>query len=265
MSRPTIGLITLGQGPRPEYERLHGALFGELGIDVRLVSRHVLDGLSPDQIDALEARDGEPAINSNLHGDGPTPSPLGRGWTTKWISRSKLVPLIQAAIDAFERDDGVDVTLCCVAEEFPEACFRSQRPFVLPSAIMMSYPQVLAATRPDATIGLVVYGDRQREQQKAGFAAKTWARDLRTVFSGNGRNLPASIAEIKRERPDLVLVWAYAAGFAPNEPPGQLAELSVELGAPLIVPAVAAVTFIRNLLSPPISGIRACANSPDLG
>ncbi len=128
MNRPRIGLITLGQGPRPEFERLHHRLFRTLGLEVDIVSRHALDGIENAELQRLEASGGAPAIHSNIRGPGGFASPLGDGWSARWIDRDKLVPLVQTCIDELEEADKVDVTICCVAEAFPAAASPPKSP-----------------------------------------------------------------------------------------------------------------------------------------
>ena len=251
---PAIGFISLGQGPRADLDQLHRRVMRQIGCEARIVWRHALDGLSPEEVGDLVARDGEPAIFSNIRGATGGLGPLGDGWTSRWLGRDRLIPFVQAAIDDLERNEGVSVTIACAAEEFPAASFQSQRPMIMPAGALAAYAQALAVTKPKATIGLLVYGDRQREQQTQAWTLKPWSGQMTFAFSGNGRDFDAAVADLKPQAPDLVLVWAYGAGVADD---GGLAQLSSRLGAPVILPAAAALGLAANLLLPvdlPVKG-----------
>jgi protein AroM len=243
--RPRIGFVSLGQGPRPDLEAYHDHLLSKAGIEATIIWRHALDPISADVLASMAARDGEPAIRTNLRQAGAT-SALGPGWTARWLDRESFVPLVQSAIDELEAQDDVDLTIICAAEEFPVTGFTSTRPVVLPCIAMAVYAQLLANTKPNAKIGLLVYGDRQRPQQQAGWAAKPWAKDLNLVFCGHGNDLDVAAEELRPHAPDLVLLWAYGAGVAPGKVGPD--ELAATLGAPVISAAVASLSMAVNLL-----------------
>ncbi len=118
---------------------------------------------------------------------------------------------------------------------------------------MIAQADTLASTRPEARIGLVVHGARQRLQQMEGWAAIPWARRLSIHFAGDG-TLDQAIEELRSLQPDLVFLWAYAAGLGPSDGDTRLADLADAAGAPVIVPAIAASMAARNFLSPPLTG-----------
>jgi protein AroM len=244
-NRPTIGFVSLGQGPRPDLNDYHRRLLAKAGIEATIVWRHALDGVSESDLAAMAAKDGDPAIRTNLRQTG-CESPLGAGWTARWLDRDSFIPFVQSAILELETEDRVDLTIICAAEEFPDGSFRSNRPVILPSIAMLAYAQVLAYTRPQATIGLLVYGDRQRQQQQTGWATKPWARALTLAFCGHGGDLEAAADELKSQTPDLVLVWAYGAGIGTGR--GGPDYLSERLGVAVISAAVASISMAANLL-----------------
>lgn len=247
-----LGLMSLGQGPRPEYELLHKRLFAGLGLVVEPVSRHVLDELTTNEIEALAATADEPAIHCNLHGAGATPSPLGPDWHARWLGRDRLLPHMQRCIRELEAE-GVAATICCVAEPFPEHGLASGRPLVFPADVMLAHAAARAATAPEMTLGLIAHGDRQQTQQRAALARQGWAARINVVF-GAGDSLEESVDDLNRRGAALIQIWAFAAGVGPKDAPGRLAGLVERSAAPLLVPAVAAAMFTRGFLSPPFTG-----------
>lgn len=255
MKKPSVrlGLISLGQGPRPEYELLHRRLFAELGLAIEPVSRHVLDGVPAAALDALTATPDEPAIHCNLHGPGTTPSPLGPGWHARWLSRDRLLQHVQRCIDTLEANENVAATICCVAEPFPGHNLRSRRPLILPADVMLAYAAARAATDPEMTLGLITHGDRQRTQQRTLLAQLPWARRVDVAF-GAGDSLEASVDDLNSRGAALIQVWAFAAGLGPKDPSGRLAGLIERSAVPVVVPATVAAMFARGFLSPPFTG-----------
>jgi len=235
-----IGCVSLGQGPRPDLDDMHRRLFAGHGRAVEIVWRHVLDDLSPHDIAAIAARDGAPAIRSVLRDADPV-----------WLDRDSLASLVARAVRELEAEADIALTIVCAAEELPTLALRSERPVILPARAMAACAEVLAATRPDAHIGLVTYGTRQREQQLAGWAAYPWAGDLRITLNGNGGDLEAAAAAFLPDAPELIFVWAYGAGIRPDSPgPALLSELT---GAPVIL-ASAAAAAVAHMLLPPVQG-----------
>lgn len=243
LTRIRIGCVSLGQGPRPDLEDLHQRLLTGYGRSVELVWRHVLDGMTSQDIAAMSARDGQPAIRSVLRDAEPT-----------WLDRDSFAPLVARAVKALEDEADVNLTIVCAAEELPTLQLHSIRPVILPARAMAAYAQVLAATRPNAHIGLVTYGVRQREQQLAGWAAFPWASELRMSFSSNGGDLEAAAADFAPDPPELIFVWAYGAGIRPGSPGPTI--LSARTGAPVILASAAAVGLAHVLL-PQCEGSRA--------
>lgn len=240
-SKPRIGFISLGQGPRPDLDTFHRTLLASAGRDVEIVWRHALEGIGPDELDSMQARDGAPAIRSNIRESGAD-GPLGAGWTAKWFDRDSFIRPVQASICELESDENVDLTVVCAAEEFPEGSFVSKRPVIFPPLALATCAQALSMTKPAAKVALLVYGDRQREQQKAGWAAKPWARRLDLAFCGHGGDIDAAGAELALISPDIVLVWAYGAAVGGGD------VLSARLGVPVITAAAASLAIALNLL-----------------
>lgn len=234
-SKQRIGCISLGQGPRADLEDLHQRLFAAQGRSVELVWKHVLDGFTATDLNRIAARDGHPAIRSVLQGADPV-----------WLDRDALAALVADAVAELEAAADVALILICAAEELPTLTIQTRRPVILPARAMVAHAEVLAVTRPAARIGLVTYGDRQREQQRDGWSRYPWAAGLEIGFSGNGGDLAAVAEEFRADPPDLIFVWAYGAGIQPGT--AGPAMLSRAIGAPVILAAEAAVAMAARLL-----------------
>jgi hypothetical protein len=225
-----------------------------MGVSVDVVARHALDGLSAEQIEALAPAPGEPAIHCHLRTPGATGSRLGPDWTETWVARAATELLVQARIDELEDEHGVGATIYCVAEWYPPGTFRSRRPLILPARNMLAYGQAVAESNPEATIGLLVYGARQRQQQLDTWRWQPWGARLRVEFGELGSAPLDAAARLRDRNPDLVFYWGYGVGLAPAHRADLIERLEEMLGQPVITPQNAAALFARNLFRPSVPG-----------
>ncbi len=199
-----LALVTLGHGPRPEYEAMFSASLAAAGLSPAIRAYHILDALAPAAIAGLAAAPAEPAILSRVRGpDGVV--------ANRALSRARLMPLIEAAIDAAAAD-GADATVVCVAEYLPLA--DRPRPALLPFGLLARRLRALAA--PDEPVALCAYGDRQRAQQTETWAAFGGIAAPRLRFFTAVPDAAALIAGIKAAGIGYgaVLAFAYAISDA---------------------------------------------------
>ena len=94
----TLGVVVIGQAPRPEIEAELRLVLGE-ALPIALVG--ALDGLSRAEIDRLTPRDSDDTLFTKLpDGDGVV------------ISKAAVARHAQAHLDRFA-DQGIDVTMMC--------------------------------------------------------------------------------------------------------------------------------------------------------
>jgi protein AroM len=123
----TIGLLTIGQSPRPDgLARDVGAVLG----GARVIERGALDGLSRSEVEAMRPGDDDYRLVTLLHD--------GRSVV---IAKRHVLPRLQAQIDALE-GQGVGVTLLMCTGEFP--AFRHTVPLLAPQAALYAVVRALA-------------------------------------------------------------------------------------------------------------------------
>jgi protein AroM len=149
----TIGLLTIGQSPRPDGLAsdvatvlgggvlgdgvLGGGVFGNgvLGNGVlgnaRVLERGALDDAGDHDIAAMRPGEGDYRLVTLL-----------RDGRSVEVAKRHLLPRLQAQIDALE-EDGADVTLLMCTGEFPS--FRHRRPLLAPQAALYAVVTALAA------------------------------------------------------------------------------------------------------------------------
>ncbi len=250
-----LGIVTTGQGPRTEYVEFHRRLLASMGVSVEVADRHILDGLTDAELERLAPSGDEPVIHCNVRSPG-SKSRLGPGWRDVWITRAASVPRVQACIDDLENQEHVDVTIYCVGEEYPPGTFHSRRPLILPYRVMLAYAESIADSKPNATLGVLVYGPRQRMQQLHTWQRQPWATKLKLEFAELGDTPLKAVEMLRLREPDLVFSWGYGLGLPAAHQSDLIDRIEGILGLSLIMPQNVAALFARNFLQPSISGRR---------
>lgn len=128
-----LGLITLGTSPRKDFEDL----FREYVPGVELRLHGALDGLSENEIDALEAIPGDYPAFVGVHG------------TAREIELTALQPLAAKHVTAMAAE-GAKAIVILGAPDFPE--FDCDVPVIRPGRIM---PAMVGAITQSRRIGIV--------------------------------------------------------------------------------------------------------------
>jgi protein AroM len=135
--RPVVGLVTIGQSPRPDVVPDMAAVIGP-GVDIREAG--ALDGLARAAIDALAPRGDDEILVTRL-GDG----------TPVFLGRQRIEGLLEERIAALERRGATLTALLCTGD-FPR--LRATRPIVQPQPVLvgtlrgMSWPGRLGVVVP---------------------------------------------------------------------------------------------------------------------
>lgn len=151
MSRPLLGLVTIGQTPRPDFE----AVFARHapGATIRVVG--ALDGLSPAVIAALaDDQDSYPLLVRLANG------------TSAEVPLRQIVPRVEACARALAAEGARLVVVLC-AGDFP--VFECDAPVLFPGQLL---PTAVGALYPGRPIGVVtpIAGQAKAAQAK-------WTRD----------------------------------------------------------------------------------------
>ena len=216
-----LGLITTGQGPRNEYVRYHRNLMWELGVDAEIKIRNAMDGLTREQIRAMESKPGDRYIGSHIHEPGATGDRLGPGWGRVLTDSKPLIPLFQQCLDSLEAE-GVDATILCCAEEYPIDAVHSKRPCVVPWLVMTEWVRVSTMYMAEPKIGILIPDEEHREEDAATWSSQPWMQRLEMVIEvGRGR-LNEALARFREEKVDIAIHWGYGFGIGPGDPPDKL-------------------------------------------
>ncbi|BAS28152.1 AroM family protein [Limnochorda pilosa] len=140
--RPKVGVVTLGQSPRPD-------MVGEMRVwlgDVEPVERGALDDLTPEQIAEVHASNGEDALLTRL-----------RDGSSVVVGERAMVPRLQAAISRLEAQ-GADAVLLACTGPFP--AFQHSRPLLLAERLLV---EGAAAVARGCRVGVICPLPEQEE------------------------------------------------------------------------------------------------------
>ena len=152
MLRPVVGLVTIGQSPRPDVVPEMAAVIGPT-VEVREAG--VLDGLTRAEVAAL-APTGDDEILVTRLGDG----------TPVFLGRQKIVGLVEARVAALERGGATLTALLCTGDFPPLA---AARPLIQPQPVLLG---ALRGLRWPGRLGVVTPSVPHVPQTQA-----RWQRD----------------------------------------------------------------------------------------
>ena len=127
---PVLGLLTIGQSPRDD---VLPQVLPHLPSDVRVIQAGALDDLTDEEIAALAPGPGDYVLTSRLRD--------GRAVT---MARERILPLMQARIEALEAQGANPILILCTGE-FPS--FRSRALLVEPEKMLPAVVRGLTVRR----------------------------------------------------------------------------------------------------------------------
>jgi len=197
--RPILGLVTIGQTPRPDFEALFAA--HAPGAEIRIAG--ALDDLPPDAARALERPGDDCPLLVRLRDGGSAEVPL-----------ATLMPRVEVVARALADAGAAAVVVLC-AGDFPD--IPCGAPVLLPGRIL---PEAAAAGAPRRRVGVVtpVAGQAAAAEAKwrrDGFYVEVaWASPLRR------EEMAAAAAQLAHADVDLIVLdcmghdEAYRESFA---------------------------------------------------
>lgn len=219
----TLGIITVGQSPRPD---LVDDIAPLVGPDVDVLEAGLLDGLDEHQIEALAPRDPERAVVTRRADGSPVVVDIQR-------VTERLAERI-----AYVEARGADLSvLCCTADVPP---VPSRRPVVYPGRIL---PRGVAALLGDGCLGVVVPLHRQRDAARrrwSSFAGRLVVGVFHPYVDDGGWSDLAQA--FMRERVDMIVLDSF--GYSHE----MRAELALLTGLPVICARRLVARVVAELL-----------------
>jgi protein AroM len=195
MTAEGIGVVVIGQSPRPDIEAELREVLGDR-LPIRLVG--ALDGLSRAEIDRLRPSGSHDALFTNL--------PDGSGVV---ISKAEVTKRAQARLD-WLAERGVDVTLMNCTGVFEGLVPRGH--LVFPSAVLTG---LVLGLLPRGRLGVFMPIAEQEAAMKDKWSQGEWeVSALALRPRTEGAELDAVAREMTRRRPDLVVLDCMGYGQA---------------------------------------------------
>jgi len=185
MTNTTLGVVTIGQGPR---EDIRGLFAAEAPRGTRVILRGCLDGLSEVELSACAPVDDEDTLYTRLKGQRDTK-----------ISKQAVVARASTTLAAL-RSDGAAVIVFACTGEFPR--LAGDAGVIFPSRVLNA---LAAAVLPAGRLGLLIPLPEQTRKLTA-----KWARPGLEVVSApllpsaTEREIAAAAERLAAHQPDIV-------------------------------------------------------------
>ncbi|KAK7466299.1 hypothetical protein VKT23_005026 [Stygiomarasmius scandens] len=187
---PRLGLITIGQSPRPDLTLALAPLLP----GVSFVERGILNGLSSSEIALLAPSPDDPH-------DVPLTTRLLDG-TSCIIGEKAVVDRMPALIQALEDDEGVDCIMLACTGHFPP--FVHKKPLFVPDHLITFGTAALVQGMRAKTVGILSPVPGQMEPSKEKFAPRL-REDVKLVhawcspYTGTGESRTLDLESAGRE------------------------------------------------------------------
>ena len=195
MANATLGIATIGQGPREDIRELFAA---NAPRGTRVLLRGCLDGLSEAELSACAPTDGDDTLYTRL-----------RGQRDVKISKAAVVARASGTLAALRRDGATVIVFACTGE-FPP--FAGDAGVVFPSRVLNA---LAAALLPAGRLGILIPLPEQTRKLRA-----KWARPGLEVASeplipsASEREIAAAAERLAAHQPDLVAMDCMGYGPA---------------------------------------------------
>ena len=187
MDKDTLGVILIGQSPRPDVVNQLRAV---LGAQIKIEVRGALDGVPRSEIDTLTPNGSDDTLFTRLPGGEEV-----------IISKREVTKRAQAHIDHFA-DRGLDVILMFCTGAFKGLTPRGH--MVFPSAVLT---RVVEALVPKGRLGIFTPLPTQAEQAKSKWIQGQWEVVVEPLLPIESTpDLAPAAKRMANHRPDLIVM-----------------------------------------------------------
>lgn len=223
MANATLGVATIGQGPREDMKELFAA---EVPRGTRVILRGCLDGLSETELAASTPTDGDDTLYTRFKAQRDTK-----------ISKAAVIARASATLAALRRDGATLIVFACTGEFPPLA---GDAGVVFPSRVLNA---LASAVLPVGRLGLLIPLPEQTRKLTA-----KWARPGLEVVSeplvpsASKCQIAAAAERLAAHRPDLVAMDCMGYG------PAAKAIVKEVCRVPTLLAITAAGGIVRELI-----------------
>lgn len=239
-----LGIITAGQGPRPDIEDFHRREFLRLGKQVRIICEHAFETVPVEEARKYLAPANGHSIVAPFRNPDARGHRLGAGWEGLALSVDVYPERLEACAAELE-GKGADVTLFACAAELPKFVIRSRQPFIQPRRLLADAVVSLSGmmARP-LRLGVIVISAHRDTDQADWDHAMAGVNVESTFLETDG-----SFGDIRPSQSgkfDLVCILGYGFGCAPGDEL-LIGDIERRLQAPVLLPATVASQFVSQI------------------
>lgn len=231
-----LGLITTGHGPRTAYEDYFSGLARSLGLQIEVISEHILDPLSWEEIQPHLAKEGQPVLGAHVHVPGATGNRLGEGWDHVYVDLEWAYQWFQRAIDRLQERGAQGIVFCCATQFTPDQ-FKATVPVIRPCDVTMQLIAGMVQAQQGERLRLGLMSSiGHAEQDQALFRGQSFSDQIELKYQGFEGDILAQAPALTDFAPQLVVVWSFGLGTAASDPDRLAGKLEKLFGCPVIMP-----------------------------
>ncbi len=241
-----LGIVTSGQGPRPDIEEYHRLEFRRLGRRIRLICEHAFE-----TVPIEEARQSAVSVNRHsivapFRNSQARGHRLGAGWEALALSVDAYPERLAACVSTLE-EKGADITLFACAAELPGVSVSSRQPFILPRHLLVDAVVSIsrALSRP-LRLGVIVISAHRDTDVADWSNVMTGVNVQNTFLETDGTFKDLIQVGTTTSKLDLVCILGYGFGCAPGDEL-LISDIERRLGAPVLLPAEIATRFVSQI------------------
>lgn len=224
MPAPTVGLVTIGQSPRPDIRTAYEAI---LNPAMRIIEAGALDGLDAAEVHRLRSGDDDTPLVTLFEGDEVR------------IGKRSVTPLLQRAINRVVADGAAIVVVLCTGH-FEGLC--AAVPLIEPDRVLDSF---MRAIQPAGKLGVIMPDDGQEAMMR-----RKWHGYDLTLATASPYQPPTAwediIARFTAARVEGIVLDCM--GFGPEAK----AYFGSRTGVPVLCAQTATAHLVRDLVWTPV-------------
>lgn len=190
-NRPRIGMVSIGQSPRPDIISIFQEMWGE---QAEIVEVGALDGLTHDEVKRMAPNQGDDVLVVKM-ADGQQ----------YIVGRRYLIPRIQACADTLVSEDITAAILLCTGDF---RAFRCPVPFIIPQKIVDN--TVSALVSAGQVVGVMIPTGEQQKQMRRNLACNGIVPVFASASPHNGEEgIIEAAHQLKRYDVNLIVMHCF--------------------------------------------------------
>ena len=224
MSASTIGLVTIGQSPRPDIRTTYASIRGPA---VRIIEAGALDGLDITAVEAISPTGDDTPLVTLFAGDEVR------------IGKRCVTPLLQRAIDAVVAEGAAVVVVLCTGHF---EGLHADLPLIEPDRVLDGF---MRAIQPGGRLGVIMPDDGQEAMMRQKWHGYDLTLATASPYQARSTWDDAICQFMAADMQGIVLD---CMGFGPDAK----AHFASQTGVPVLCAQTATAHLVRDLIWTPV-------------